>query len=50
MGGHDFDRVEQHDDGHRLVCECGWRSRPDKSARAVGDAWDEHRMAVGAAR
>jgi len=50
VGGHDFDHVEQHDEGYLLVCQCGWRSEPDESAGAIGGEWDEHRMAVGAAR
>jgi hypothetical protein len=45
VGGHDFERVDVEDDGYVLVCECGWRSRPDPSAGVIGEEWDEHRAA-----
>lgn len=45
---HDFDRVEERDDGFVLRCTCGWTSRASRSAEAVGTAWDRHRSEVGA--
>jgi hypothetical protein len=50
VGEHDFERVEQHGDRYVLVCRCGWRSPGDASAGTIGEAWDEHRASVGAAR
>jgi hypothetical protein len=43
VGGHDFERVEEAGDGYVLVCECGWRSEPERSAATVGQEWDSHR-------
>jgi hypothetical protein len=50
VGGHEFEGVEEHEDGYVLVCQCGWRSHVDESARAIGTAWDAHRASVGATR
>jgi hypothetical protein len=50
LGGHDFERVEEHDGRYVLVCECGWASAPAVSAGAIGEEWDVHRSAVGAVR
>ena len=48
--GHDFERVELVGDRYVLVCECGWRSRHDESAAAIGEEWDRHRLTVGSTR
>jgi hypothetical protein len=48
--GHDFQRVDLVADGYVIVCECGWHTRPDRSAQVIGDEWDDHRAGVGAAR
>ena len=45
---HDFERVDDLDDGFVLRCVCGWSSRPSPSAEMVGTEWDLHRAEVGA--
>lgn len=45
---HTFAHVDERIDGYVLRCRCGWASPSSHSAEVVGQAWDRHRMDVGA--
>jgi hypothetical protein len=43
---HDHNVVEELGDDYVLVCGCGWRSSPSRTAADVGREWDQHRRAA----